>query len=279
MLLLLAKGFTCNADETQKKSVLADSRKQAALLPQSPWTPVPDVSNQAYWDGKRNTPFAKKMIYQADQALKIPPETPPREYYLDYSTNGNRSRYEKVYFAFLRKYESLAMALCITRDRDRYLKHWLAYNKVLCDMPTWVLPAHDKELDNLNGKFYTVDLVSSNVAATVSMLRQILAPFIPENDKKCMSDAVRKQVIIPYVEMARKQRPHTWFLSTVSNWNAVCNANTMITLLATDMPEDEKPIIINFNPWNYSDKNQLISQFFKEVFTALKKERNNDYNH
>jgi len=43
-----------------------------------------------------------------------------------------------------------------------------------------------------------------------------------------------------------------------------------------DMPEDEKPIIINFNPWNYSDKNQLISQFFKEIFTVLKKENNNE---
>ena len=45
---------------------------------------------------------------------------------------------------------------------------------------------------------------------------------------------------------------------------------------AHDIPEDEKPIIINFNPWNYSDKNQLISQFFKELFTALKKESNNE---
>ncbi len=41
-----------------------------------------------------------------------------------------------------------------------------------------------------------------------------------------------------------------------------------------DMPEDEKPIIINFNPWNYSDKNQLISQFFKEVCQTLNKPSN-----
>ncbi len=45
---------------------------------------------------------------------------------------------------------------------------------------------------------------------------------------------------------------------------------------AQDMSVDEKPIIINFNPWNYSDKNQLITQFFKEIFTILKKESNNE---
>ena len=240
LLLLVTKVFICEADETQKQSVLADSRRQAESLPISVWTPVPDVSNRTFWESKRSTPFAKKMIYQADKALEIPPETPPREYYLDYSTNGNRTRYETVYFAFCRRYESLAMALCLTRNEEKYLKPWLEYNKVLCSMPTWVLPAHDKQLENLNGTFYSVDLYSSNVAATVSMLRQILAPLIPEEDKKIMTDAVRKQVITPYVEMARKQRPHTWVMSAVSNWNAVCNANTTLALLATDMPADEK---------------------------------------
>ena len=240
LLLLFTKVFICEADETQKQSVLADSRRQAESLPVSVWTPVPDVSNRTFWESKRSTPFAKKMIYQADKALEIPPKTPPREYYLDYSTNGNRTRYETVYFAFCRRYESLAMALCLTRNEEKYLKPWLEYNKVLCSMPTWVLPAHDKQLENLNGTFYSVDLYSSNVAATVSMLRQILAPLIPEEDKKIMTDAVRKQVITPYVEMARKQRPHTWVMSAVSNWNAVCNANTTLALLATDMPADEK---------------------------------------
>ena len=62
LLLLFSKVFVCEADETQKKSVLTDSRKQAESLPVSVWTPVPDVSNRAFWNSKRNTPFAKKMI-------------------------------------------------------------------------------------------------------------------------------------------------------------------------------------------------------------------------
>ena len=240
LLLLFSKVFVCEADETQKKSVLADSRKQAECLPVSIWTPVPDVNNRTFWESKLNTPFAKKTIYQADQALKIPPETPSKEYYLDYSTNGNRTRYEKVYFSFRQRYESLAMALCLTGNKEKYLKPCLEYNRVLCNMYTWVLPAHDKKLENLNGTFHSVDLVSSHMGATVAILRQVLSPLLPEKDKKLMEEAVRKQVIIPYVEMARKQRPHTWVMSAVSNWNAVCNANTMLALLATDMPVDEK---------------------------------------
>lgn len=34
---------------------------------------------------------------------------------------------------------------------------------------------------------------------------------------------------------------------------------------------EEKPIIVNFNPWNYADQNQLITQFFKEFSVQLKR--------
>lgn len=40
---------------------------------------------------------------------------------------------------------------------------------------------------------------------------------------------------------------------------------------AREKPNNEKPIIIRFNPWNYSDQNQLISQFFKQLSTALQR--------
>jgi len=34
---------------------------------------------------------------------------------------------------------------------------------------------------------------------------------------------------------------------------------------------EEKPIIVKFNPWNYADQNQLITQFFKEFSVQLKR--------
>ena len=34
----------------------------------------------------------------------------------------------------------------------------------------------------------------------------------------------------------------------------------------------EKPIIVRFNPWNYSDQNQLITQFFKVLSIELKRQ-------
>lgn len=36
-----------------------------------------------------------------------------------------------------------------------------------------------------------------------------------------------------------------------------------------DKTDETKPIIMKFNPWNYSDQNQLINQFFKQLSVTL----------
>lgn len=46
--------------------------------------------------------------------------------------------------------------------------------------------------------------------------------------------------------------------------------------LSADMPCDEQPLIVNFNPWNYSDCTQLISQFFQTLQEELKMENGNE---
>jgi len=44
-----------------------------------------------------------------------------------------------------------------------------------------------------------------------------------------------------------------------------------IDSVSENKTDDEKPIIIRFNPWNFSDQNQLITQFFKQLSAALKR--------
>ncbi|MCU7804735.1 MAG: AAA family ATPase [Candidatus Thiodiazotropha sp. (ex Lucinoma borealis)] len=41
---------------------------------------------------------------------------------------------------------------------------------------------------------------------------------------------------------------------------------------AKQKEKDEKPIIVKFNPWNYSDQSHLIALFFKELSFALRRE-------
>jgi len=40
---------------------------------------------------------------------------------------------------------------------------------------------------------------------------------------------------------------------------------------AANLPAANKPIVVRFNPWNYSDQNQLVAQFFRELSIILKR--------
>jgi len=44
-----------------------------------------------------------------------------------------------------------------------------------------------------------------------------------------------------------------------------------IDLVSKNKIDDEKPIIVRFNPWNYSDQNQLVTQFFKQLSVVLRR--------
>lgn len=49
-----------------------------------------------------------------------------------------------------------------------------------------------------------------------------------------------------------------------------------INVLSQDMPEDETPLLISFEPWNFTDTSQLIQQFFIHListFSSKKDER------
>lgn len=44
-----------------------------------------------------------------------------------------------------------------------------------------------------------------------------------------------------------------------------------IDLDSKNKTDDEKPIVIRFNPWNYSDQNQLVTQFFRQLSVVLRR--------
>lgn len=41
--------------------------------------------------------------------------------------------------------------------------------------------------------------------------------------------------------------------------------------ISSSMVAEKRPIIVKFNPWNYSDQNQLVGQFFRSLSVALKR--------
>jgi len=44
-----------------------------------------------------------------------------------------------------------------------------------------------------------------------------------------------------------------------------------VSELSRDRAKEDRPLVVRFNPWNYSDQNQLIGQFFRSLSVALRR--------
>lgn len=229
--------------------------KTAELLPKTPWIAVPNCDDRSFWESLRDTDFARSTLRHAEDALALKVVPPPEEYYLDFVRNGIRVRYEKSYVPLIQGFENLTLAICLTGDTAKYLPKWKEFAEVLCrKMPTWVYPAHDKDLHNLHRTRVSIDLVSSRVAASVSTAALLLKPVLSADWTVTMTSEVKRQVVTPFLLSAAGRRSPDWFVAGVNNWNAVCLANVTITILATQLDPAEKRLALAYalvNSKNY----------------------------
>lgn len=212
----------------------------------SPWISVPDMGVRSFWDQKKTTPFGVQLLKNAETALKTTAKIPDEASYLDYSRTGNRSRYERTYMAIIRNYENLTLALALTADKTKYLPQWQAYNDVLCKMPTWILPAHDKNLQNYKQQYRRIELVSVRVAAIMANARILLKPCLTPAELTAMDQAVKRHILTPYFDTIAGTHPKDTFLLTKNNWNPVCISNIIQIILAGDLTIEQRQTAVDY---------------------------------
>lgn len=236
-----------DVQKAQQRKTKADAEKILPLFPLKAWIPVPPASNRIWWNAKLQTVYARNLLNKhIAKALTVPPKMPSAEHYMDFLNNGNRSRYEAEYVPVRQNFENLTMALCLTGDKDKYLSPWIAHAEILAAMRTWVYPAHDRDLRNWSGRNPSLELVGTEVAATIMQARQLLKGWIPEELDRKLAVQVQRQILEPFLNTVKGKRPHDWFVVAKNNWNSVCFANLLRAVLASDLPETDKLAAIEY---------------------------------
>ena len=90
----------------------------------------------------KNNICAPHVIPQAEKLLDQPVTECPASVYMEYYRNGNRSRYEKLYFARRSAMMQLLMAE-LTEKKGRFTDKLIDYIWAICEESTWVIPAHN----------------------------------------------------------------------------------------------------------------------------------------
>lgn len=198
----------------------------AAWLDEQPGLDTVPVTNRSVWDKLAEQPGVKKFLKDAEKVRTSSLTRPSDEHYLDFTRNGNRTRFQKENDALNSELSTLVFAEAY-ENKGRYLEAIAKCLDIQCDMRSWTLPAHDGRLLSFNGRPH-VDLGAGMKAALLSQVMVLLGERLPVRTRARVLGELDRRIFKPYLETARNGksagvgRDHWWFDAEM-NWNSVCN--------------------------------------------------------
>ena len=208
----------------------------------------PQCSDRAAWSCVASNPLLRDMVSAIrKQAVKINkspiPELRASEFAL-YLQNGNRSIYQKPYFAIRYNLETLVLAECLD-GKGAYINRIVDYIWAICSEPCWTIPAHVRDKGDVlpSYRYSRNDLFATQtgllLAFTLDLMETELAAF-----SATLVDRVRKDIIDRLIVRLESDESDHWY-SGINNWSSWCSCNLMgaaLTALEDDQERLEKVI-------------------------------------
>ncbi|MBQ4315322.1 MAG: hypothetical protein IJC21_07765 [Lentisphaeria bacterium] len=208
----------------------------------------PPCSDRAAWSCVTSNPLLRDMVSAIrKQAVKINkspiPELRASEFAL-YLQNGNRSIYQKPYFAIRYNLETLVLAECLDGE-GVYINRIVDYIWAICSEPCWTIPAHVRDKGDVlpSYRYSRNDLFATQtgllLAFTLDLMETELAAF-----SATLVDRVRKNIIDRLIVRLESDESDHWY-SGINNWSSWCSCNLMgaaLTALEDDQERLEKVI-------------------------------------
>jgi len=217
------------------------------LVPREDYRPFPIADSRPEWQALsadlRQARIAAGEKYSGWQWPALPATR-----YMDYSRDGDRSRFEGVYFARRSALAELVIAECV-EGAGRFIDDIINGIWHICEETSWVVPAHNQwdgardplpdagkpTIDLFAGETAgllawthyllrnQLDAVSAHVSARIryEVARRVLDPFLDRDD-------------FPWMGLAYRGR--------LNNWNPWCSSNCLIALLLLEAARDRRAV-------------------------------------
>jgi hypothetical protein len=209
----------------------------SAMLPAAPRGVGAKCSDRAAWQVLAALPQFQQTVKDAEKLLAVPIEEMTDELYLDFSRTGNRRRGEKVIFSHSARLQTLVLAECC-EDHGRFVAAIEEALRAICAEKTWVMPAHDGNLENFHGTNVTIDLRAAAVGWELATARYWLGEKLSPATRELIGTELERRIFTPFTGMITAGKPGMRWIIADNNWNAVCLAGVVgAALTAVESPQ------------------------------------------
>ncbi len=164
--------------------------------------------------------FAEALKYleaQRQHYLATPMEPLPFHLFRSFFTEGDRLRYERLYFARRGRLTAFAMAVLLY-GRDEDIEALEDAIWAICEEYTWVLPAHTVDLEDQYDRGI-IDLFSAETGFALAEILSLIGDRLDSKIVRRIRECVEERIFTPYL----KRRYHWETLEM--NWAAVCSGS------------------------------------------------------
>lgn len=217
----------------------ARAKEIAAMLPEQPAGAGKPINDRATWESPAIRKEMADAVGAAEKLLTEPLPPTSDELFLEYSQNGNRTRWQEVNHERRGRIGKFVLAECI-ENKGRFIPPLVETLESVFQEKTWLYPAHDPSLRNFKGETVTIDLGSVAVAWSMATADWLLGDKLPKETRKLIREQIQKRIFASFMDMMDGKRKADWWLTGRNNWNAVCLAGVTGAALAIVEPREER---------------------------------------
>jgi hypothetical protein len=199
------------------------------------WHPFPVYTERSGWDSLPRD-IREKVIHEAESLIGKPYEFLPLTEYLGFVRDGNRSRFEKIYFGRRSQLLQVLIAECM-EGKGRFTDDIMNGVWTLCEESSWCLPAHIGQPKGVPDPGQpVVDLFAAETAALLAFTDYLIGGELALSSpllEKRLRDEIHFRVLNPFLE-----KDDIFWMGLqgqiVNNWNPWILSNIFASTLLTE---------------------------------------------
>lgn len=246
LVLFLGHLFTsilCTQEKHLLSGAFDSGRPKKILVPSASWHLFPKCAERGVWTNI-SEPLRKAYIAQAELFQNASWQTPKATDFLEYTRNGNRSRYQAISYGRREQLAALVLGECM-EGKGRFLDDIMNGVWTICEETYWGVPAHvglqkrGAGLPDVSEP--TVDLFAAEtgmlIAWTYYLVGDELARISPLVTERMRSEVKRRIISV------NLDRDDFWWMGfnrTVNNWNPWICSNWLTAVLVFEDDPDRR---------------------------------------